>query len=158
MSQIIKNPIKKIFSAHWFLAIICFPGFVGKVQVPATKESEVKKTVNKTKKPKEIKLQAVTIGNTTITPVTATITLDPGDEGSERDEAEGDDEEMEMDSDEEVSDDYSSHQISTFLRRLFSPSYAINYFFRKRLRVENRLPKRHKNQHLVCQRRFRKKM
>ncbi|XP_012261070.2 uncharacterized protein LOC105688968 isoform X2 [Athalia rosae] len=89
--------------AHWFLAIICFPGFVGKVRVAPTptKESDVKKIVHKSKKAKELKLQAVTIGNTTITPVTATITLDPGDEGSERDEAEGDDDELEMDSDDD---------------------------------------------------------
>ncbi|XP_046749761.1 uncharacterized protein LOC124413272 isoform X4 [Diprion similis] len=89
--------------AHWFLAIICFPGFVGKVPIISSvpKECENKKKTQKSKKAKELKLQAVTIGNTTITPVTATITLDPGDEGSERDEAEGDDDEMEMDSDDE---------------------------------------------------------
>ncbi|XP_046586106.1 uncharacterized protein LOC107224533 isoform X1 [Neodiprion lecontei] len=89
--------------AHWFLAIICFPGFVGKVPIisSVSKECENKKKTQKSKKAKELKLQAVTIGNTTITPVTATITLDPGDEGSERDEAEGDDDEMEMESDDE---------------------------------------------------------
>ncbi|XP_015586245.1 uncharacterized protein LOC107263491 isoform X2 [Cephus cinctus] len=89
--------------AHWFLAIICFPGLVGKVPVStqSSKEHDVHKTVQKSKKVKELKLQAVTIGSTTITPVATTITLDPGDDGSERDEAEGDDEEMEMESDEE---------------------------------------------------------
>lgn len=51
---------------------------------------------------KEVKTKAVTIGCTTITPVPATITIDQPDDGSERDEAEGDDEEMEIDSDEEV--------------------------------------------------------
>ncbi|XP_043675797.1 uncharacterized protein LOC122632713 isoform X1 [Vespula pensylvanica] len=89
--------------AHWFLAIICFPGLVGKVTInPKTiKEEDVHKTVQKSKKLKDLKIQAVTIGTTTITPVTTTITIDQGDDGSERDEAEGDDEEMEMDSDDE---------------------------------------------------------
>ncbi|KAK2579020.1 hypothetical protein KPH14_002814 [Odynerus spinipes] len=89
--------------AHWFLAIICFPGLVGKVSVNSknTKEDDVHKTVQKSKRLKDLKLQAVTIGSTTITPVTTTITIDQGDDGSERDEAEGDDEEMEMDSDDE---------------------------------------------------------
>ncbi|XP_020283705.1 uncharacterized protein LOC109854713 isoform X3 [Pseudomyrmex gracilis] len=84
--------------AHWFLAIICFPGLVGKVNLQ-TNENNIYKTVQKSKKVKELK-KAVTIGSTTITPVPTTITIEQ-DEGSERDEAEGDDEEMEMDSDEE---------------------------------------------------------
>lgn len=88
-----------ICSAHWFLAIICFPGLVGKVNMQ-TNENNIYKTVQKSKKVKELK-KAVTIGSTTITPVPTTITIEQ-DEGSERDEAEGDDEEMEMDSDEEV--------------------------------------------------------
>lgn len=54
------------------------------------------------KKKKDEKLQSITVGNTSITPV-STITLDTTDDGSERDEAEGDDEEMETDSDEDVS-------------------------------------------------------
>lgn len=89
--------------AHWFLAIICFPGLVGKVSIipKNVKEEDVNKTVQKSKRLKDIKLKAVTIGSTTITPVTTTITIDQGDDGSERDEAEGDDEEMEMDSDDD---------------------------------------------------------
>lgn len=91
--------------AHWFLAIICYPGLVGKVlsKTASAKEKEAQKNLHKNKRLKEIKLQAVTIGNTTITPVTTTttITIDQGDDGSERDEAEGDDEEMEMDSDDD---------------------------------------------------------
>ncbi|XP_025989146.1 uncharacterized protein LOC105193209 isoform X3 [Solenopsis invicta] len=89
--------------AHWFLAIICFPGLVGKVStcVAKTNENNVHKTAQKSKKIKEIKAKAVTIGSTTITPVPTTITIDQLDDGSERDEAEGDDDEMEMDSDEE---------------------------------------------------------
>ncbi|XP_029162560.1 sentrin-specific protease 7-like isoform X6 [Nylanderia fulva] len=89
--------------AHWFLAIICFPGLVGKISTPAKKtiENDVQKIVKKSKKLKELKTKAVTIGSTTITPVPTTITIDQPDDGSERDEAEGDDDEMEMDSDEE---------------------------------------------------------
>ncbi|XP_014616796.1 PREDICTED: uncharacterized protein LOC106793974 isoform X2 [Polistes canadensis] len=89
--------------AHWFLAIICFPGLVGKVTInnKIPKEEDVHKTIQKSKKLKDLKIQAVTIGTTTITPVTTTITIDQGDDGSERDEAEGDDEEMEVDSDDD---------------------------------------------------------
>ncbi|CAK9818629.1 Sentrin-specific protease 7 [Anthophora plagiata] len=89
--------------AHWFLAIICFPGLVGEVFTPSkrTEDSDVRKTVQKSKKLKEVKLQAVTIGSTTLTPMTTTITIDQADDGSERDEAEGDDEEMEMDSEDD---------------------------------------------------------
>ncbi|XP_033226791.1 uncharacterized protein LOC117179068 isoform X2 [Belonocnema kinseyi] len=97
--------------AHWFLAIVCFPGLVGKVAPKSTnaKESEAYKNVHKNKKAKEVKeekLQAFTIANTTITPVTtkpqtSTITIVEEGDGSERDEAEGDDEEMEMDTDDD---------------------------------------------------------
>lgn len=68
-----------------------------------TNENDINKTMRKSKRLKEMKTKAVTIGSTTITPVLpTTITIDQQDDGSERDEAEGDDEEMEMDSDEEV--------------------------------------------------------
>ncbi|KAL6436026.1 hypothetical protein ACFW04_005678 [Cataglyphis niger] len=88
--------------AHWFLAIICFPGLVGKVSCTMkTNENDINKTMRKSKRLKEMKTKAVTIGSTTITPLPTTITIDQQDDGSERDEAEGDDEEMEMDSDEE---------------------------------------------------------
>ena len=87
------------------MAIICYPALVGKVPIThtAVKDNSIQKTVQKSKKLKEVKLQAVTIGNTTITPLATTITIDQMDEGSERDEAEGDDEEMEVESDEDVS-------------------------------------------------------
>lgn len=95
--------------AHWFLAIICFPGLVGKIlaknssaSVSVSGKEIEQKNVHKSKRLKEMKLQSMTIGNTTITPVTTTITIDQGDDGSERDEAEGDDEEMEMDSEDDV--------------------------------------------------------
>lgn len=86
------------------MAIICFPGLVGEVltQPKRSEENYVRKTVQRSKKLKELKLQAVTIGSTTLTPVTTTITIDQGDDGSERDEAEGDDEEMEVDTDDDV--------------------------------------------------------
>lgn len=71
-------------------------------QPKRSEENYVRKTVQRSKKLKELKLQAVTIGSTTLTPVTTTITIDQGDDGSERDEAEGDDEEMEVDTDDDV--------------------------------------------------------
>lgn len=89
--------------AHWFLAIICYPGLVGKISTNSMNPKELdQKNVHRSKRIKEMKLQSMTIGNTTITPVTTTITIDQGDDGSERDEAEGDDEEMEMDSEDDV--------------------------------------------------------
>ncbi|XP_066597164.1 uncharacterized protein [Prorops nasuta] len=87
--------------AHWFLAIICFPGLVGKVPVSPVNEKtkDLQRTAHRIKKLKE---HIITIGSTTITPVkTQTITIDQADDGSERDEAEGDDDEMEMDSDDD---------------------------------------------------------
>lgn len=96
------------------MAIICFPGLVGKVSTCVIKkEDDIHKTAQKNKKLKEVKTKAVTIGCTTITPVPTTITIDQPDDGSERDEAEGDDEEMEMDSDDEV----KSINFISFLKR-----------------------------------------
>nr|XP_033339479.1 sentrin-specific protease 7-like [Megalopta genalis] len=102
--------------AHWFLAIICFPGLVGEVSTNRTHSSEnnIRKTVQRSKKLKEVKLEAVTIGSTTLAPVTTTITIDQPDDGSERDEAEGDDDEMEMESeedDESENADAKSHSL-----------------------------------------------
>ncbi|XP_008206476.1 uncharacterized protein LOC100122748 isoform X2 [Nasonia vitripennis] len=85
--------------AHWFLAIICYPGLVGTVALKTEQKSTNEKVAEKKKK--DVKAKNVRmIGETTITPVN-TILLDTNDDGSERDEAEGDDEEMETDSDEE---------------------------------------------------------
>lgn len=83
-----------------------------------TNEDNAHKIAQKTKKTKEVKTKAVTIGCTTITPVPATITIDQLDDGSERDEAEGDDEEMEIESDEEV-DRYLLSLSSIILFSLF---------------------------------------
>ncbi|XP_015114998.1 uncharacterized protein LOC107039748 [Diachasma alloeum] len=100
--------------AHWFLAIICFPGLVGVVSPPkgpANAEKVKKRVMEGSGKGDKVKLQSVTIGSTTITPVTTvtkeatTITLDPADDLSERDEAEGDDEELMETSDEEGKDE-----------------------------------------------------
>ncbi|XP_029172337.1 LOW QUALITY PROTEIN: uncharacterized protein LOC114941496 [Nylanderia fulva] len=91
-------PINKY--KHWFLAIICFPGLVGKVSTPAKKtiKNDVQKVVKKLKK---LKTKAITIGST-ITPVPTTITIDQLDDEFEKDEVEGDDDdEMEIDSDKE---------------------------------------------------------
>lgn len=117
--------------AHWFLAIVCFPGLVGKVAPKSTnvKESEAYKNVHKNKKAKEVKeekLQAFTIANTTITPVatkpqTSTITIVEEGDGSERDEAEGDDEEMEMDTDDDVSLKFCCCSITkSFSRKMYT--------------------------------------
>ncbi|XP_011307387.1 uncharacterized protein [Fopius arisanus] len=93
--------------AHWFLAIICFPGLVGVVsppKAPVKVEKDKKRVGEGPAKGDKVKLQSMTIGSTTITPVTTeatTITIDPADDLSERDEAEGDDEELMETSDEE---------------------------------------------------------
>lgn len=116
------------------MAIICFPGLVGKVSTCATKpiENDIHKTAQKSKKIKELKTKAVTIGSTTITPVPTTITIDQPDDGSERDEAEGDDDEMEVDSDEEVR--------KNFIVNNFFHSKIIDYnitYFTYRMRLIN---------------------
>lgn len=83
------------------MAIICYPGLVGTVALKNEGKSTGEKVADKKKK--DVKAKNVRmIGETTITPVN-TILIDTNDDGSERDEAEGDDEEMETDSDEEVS-------------------------------------------------------
>lgn len=85
--------------SHWFLAIICFPALKG----PVTYDSEepVKTVVNTPKKKisTERKSLPVQIGSTTITPVSKlredSICLE--EEGSERDEAEGDESDIASD-------------------------------------------------------------
>jgi hypothetical protein len=74
------------------------------------------------KKKKDLKVQSLTIGNTTITPV-STITIDTNEDGSERDEAEGDDEEMESDSDDDVS------FITLYGNFLIRPPFLILFVF-----------------------------
>lgn len=95
--------------AHWFLAMICFPGLVGKVMSnPTATSSTCKKTTQQQKtasaKSKnvadKVKTTTVTIGSTTISKIQVKPVVETIDDGSERDEAEGDDEEMDMDSDE----------------------------------------------------------
>lgn len=76
------------------MAIICFPGMVCKPENMPVKHNISKKS----KKTKQDDKLSVTIGNTTITPVN-TITLE-NDDDSERDEAEGDDAEMDTESEE----------------------------------------------------------
>ncbi|XP_043281309.1 uncharacterized protein [Venturia canescens] len=114
--------------AHWFLAIICYPGLVGKViAAPQPPKEKSAQKIQKNKKSKEMKVQAVTIGNTTITPVTTTITIDQMDEGSERDEAEGDDEEMEMDSDEDEETENQDENTAKPPQNLPTPTSAELY-------------------------------
>lgn len=78
--------------SHWYLAIICFPSLKGPVTYNGGQP--VKTTANTVKKKSttDRKSLPVQIGNTTITPVSKlrneSISLE--DDGSERDEAEGD--------------------------------------------------------------------
>lgn len=108
-------------NSHWFLAIICFPGQEGclrmsdntPIDIPKPQPSSVAAAVAAaaaaaatTHSKLKVKDNVMSIGSTTITPVkappSATITLDHnGDDGSDRDEAEGDEEEM----DENATDD-----------------------------------------------------
>ncbi|PSN57920.1 hypothetical protein C0J52_00233 [Blattella germanica] len=97
---------------HWFLAIICFPGLKGSVRF-SDNTPVVVQNVKKVKKalPKknsgaieDCAKGAVQIGSTTITPIKppcTTITLEPCEDGSDRDEAEADDDEMEQGTSEE---------------------------------------------------------
>ncbi|GAB0091683.1 hypothetical protein DMENIID0001_065400 [Sergentomyia squamirostris] len=94
--------------SHWFLAIICFPGLKGPQTyhdgIPVKLAPQVKKKSDGEKK------ISVTIGNTTITPLTKkeeSIFLND-DSMSERDEAEADESEMESEDSEPEVD--QSHQ------------------------------------------------
>ncbi|XP_065336085.1 sentrin-specific protease 6-like isoform X2 [Cloeon dipterum] len=96
--------------AHWFLAVICFPGLEGPARLcdnqPVSAESLKKATVKVNKAGSPVK--QYTIGDTTVTmahsPSTLAATLlkkkssetviSVDDSGSERDEAEGDEEEF----------------------------------------------------------------
>lgn len=108
-------------NCHWFLAIICFPGQEGclrmsdntPIAMPKPPSSAVASAAAvaaaaaaATSAKLKVQNNVMSIGATTITPVkapaAATITIDNGEEGSDRDEAEGDEEEMvEAQSDEE---------------------------------------------------------
>ncbi|XP_046392119.1 uncharacterized protein LOC124160329 isoform X2 [Ischnura elegans] len=127
-------------SAHWFLAIICFPGLEGCVRMrdgvpvklppsqpkPSRKSKELKKQEMEKEEmiPAACLVKPIQIGNTTITPITtpvagaqpgssnlglpvATINLDErdggmiGDDYSDRDEAEGEEEDIQMPSESE---------------------------------------------------------
>ncbi|XP_071455706.1 sentrin-specific protease 6-like isoform X2 [Hetaerina americana] len=125
-------------SAHWFLAIICFPGLEGcvrmsdgvPVKLPPAQPRPSKKIVKKPELEKEELIpqtcivKPIQIGNTTITPITtpaisgpagsgalglpvATINLEErdgglgGDDFSDRDEAEGEEEDIQMPSESE---------------------------------------------------------
>jgi len=93
-------------NSHWFLAIVCFPGLTGPVRfsdntpidLPGRKKKKIEDTASLSGK------HTVTIGSTTITAVTpqGSATLDLGDDVEDRDEADGDDERMDVpDEDEE---------------------------------------------------------
>lgn len=81
--------------SHWFLAIICFPALKG----PVTYDGNVPVKplpLPRKKIAAERRSVPVQIGNTTITPVSKIreVSICLEDEGSERDEAEGDDSDM----------------------------------------------------------------
>ena len=80
------------------MAIICFPGLVGKdfAQNKRSNENDIRKIVQKSKKLKKLKLQTVTIGSTTLKPMTTTVTIDQDDDGLKRDKAESDNREVEI--------------------------------------------------------------
>lgn len=100
------NLIYSIFScsSHWFLAIICFPGLTGPVRFSDNTPVE-REEVPKPKK-SNISKSTVQIGNTTITQIVkndnSTINLEI-DDGSDRDEAEGDQDDLHPSSDDDVS-------------------------------------------------------
>lgn len=85
--------------SHWFLAIICFPALKGPVTFEGgtpVKPAPLPKKKNTVER-KSVSLQ---IGSTTITPVSKMREADSiclEDDGSERDEAEGDDSDMASD-------------------------------------------------------------
>ncbi|KYN16263.1 Sentrin-specific protease 7 [Trachymyrmex cornetzi] len=95
-------PINK--DAHWFLAIICFPGLVEKISTctAKTRGNDNNKTVQKTKKIKELK-KTITIDFTTIPPASI-ITID---NESERNKAEDNDDKIKIEIDKKNKTDQS---------------------------------------------------
>ncbi|KAL0266315.1 UNVERIFIED_CONTAM: hypothetical protein PYX00_008899 [Menopon gallinae] len=87
--------------SHWFLAIICFPGLTGPVRFSDNSPVEPEEV-----QPKKTS-RTVQIGNTTITHIIKTekssVTVEMGP-GSDRDEAEGDQDDLHPSSDEEESE------------------------------------------------------
>ncbi|KYM99028.1 Sentrin-specific protease 7 [Cyphomyrmex costatus] len=79
-------PINK--HAHWFLAIVCFPGLVEEVSTVKTSGNDNNKTVQKIKKTTELRTKTVTNDFTTISPVPITII----DNGSKKNKAKNNDE------------------------------------------------------------------
>lgn len=84
--------------SHWFLAIICFPSLHGAVTLDSNQPIKEKPAVKKKTSSERKESIALQIGNTTITPVSKkefdSICLD---EESERDEAEGEESDLESD-------------------------------------------------------------
>lgn len=85
--------------SHWFLAIICFPALKGPVTYDSLQPVKAAVSTAKKKAATERKSLPVQIGSTTITPVSKqrdeSICLE--DDGSERDEAEGDESDVASD-------------------------------------------------------------
>uniref|UniRef100_A0A1B6GPP2 Ubiquitin-like protease family profile domain-containing protein n=2 Tax=Cuerna arida TaxID=1464854 RepID=A0A1B6GPP2_9HEMI len=75
-------------NSHWFLAIICFPGLTGPVRFSDNTPIDLP---GRKKKPNG--KHTVTIGSTTITAVSPSATLD---DVEDRDEADGEDEDMDV--------------------------------------------------------------
>lgn len=99
-----------LFSSHWFLAIICFPGLTGPVKFSDNTPVEPEEVVPKKN------CATLQIGNTTITHIIkpdGNISLEM-DCGSDRDEAEGDQDDLQPSSD-DVSTVFSD---SMWLQRL----------------------------------------
>lgn len=86
-------------SSHWFLAIICFPGLSGPVRFSDNTPVEPEEILPKKN------AETIQIGNTTITHIIKsdgnTISLEM-DCGSDRDEAEGDQDDLHPSTDDEV--------------------------------------------------------
>ncbi|XP_054260206.1 uncharacterized protein LOC128984862 [Macrosteles quadrilineatus] len=105
-------------NSHWFLAIVCFPGLTGRVRFDDNTPID---PPNKKKKKEEEKAsltgkQSVTIGSTTITAVTptpGTATLDLGDEVEDRDEADGENEKMDVPDEDEIARHLLEHKRAT---------------------------------------------
>lgn len=98
--------------SHWFLAIICFPALKGPVTYDDLQPVKLAVNAPKKKVKTERKSLPVQIGNTTITPVPKargdSILLE--DDGSERDEAEGDESDIASDDSEPELETAGKHQ------------------------------------------------
>ena len=87
--------------SHWFVAVICFPGMIGKHRVDNNEliPEDPNKPVNPVTTPKVKRQKILKIGSTSIIPINKGNSFSLGDDDSDRDEADASDDDMVVEED-----------------------------------------------------------